>query len=158
MPTEKTNTEAKLYVKNGSTYLVGARDDNYKYGYTVTDNFYAVRGIVSSAAKNTAFWQDTWNIKQNGSTFTFGDNSVNTDPINSFKLTSPFYIGNMSQNGKPAGVGLSGIILYFKIFDTNTLVADIVPVKKSDGTLCLYDKVRKQYMYNSGSGTVKEFT
>lgn len=158
LPTEKTNTEAKLYVKNGSTYLVGARDDNYKYGYTVTDNFYAVRGTVSSAAKNTVFWQDSWNIKQNGSTFTFGNNSVNTDPINSFKLTSPFYIGNMSRNGKPAGAGLSGIILYFKIFDTNTLVADIVPVKKSDGTLCLYDKVRKQYMYNSGSGTVKEFT
>lgn len=158
LPTEKTNTEAKLYVKNGSTYLVGARDDNYKYGYTVTDNFYAVRGTVSSAAKNTAFWQDSWTIKQNGSTFTFGDNSVNTDSIDSFKLTSPFYIGNMSKNGKPAGTGLSGIILYFKIFDTNTLVADIVPVKKSDGTLCLYDKVRKQYMYNSGSGTVKEFT
>ncbi len=158
LPTEKTNTDAKLYVKNGSTYLAGARDDNYKYGYTVTDNFYAVRGIVSSAAKNTAFYQDSWNIKQNGSTFTFGNNSVNTDPINSFKLTSPFYIGNMSKNGKPAGVGLSGIILYFKIFDTNTLVADIVPVKKSDGTLCLYDKVRKKYIYNSGSGTVKEFT
>lgn len=158
LPTEKTNTEAKLYVKNGSTYLAGARDDNYKYGYTVTDNFYAVRGIVSSAAKNTAFWQDTWNIKQNGSTFTFGDNSVNTDPINSFKLTSPFYIGNMSQNGKPADVGLSGIILYFKIFETSTLVADIVPVKKSDGTLCLYDKVRKKYIYSSGNGTVKEFT
>lgn len=157
LPTEKTNTEAKLYVKNGSTYLVGARDDNYKYGYTVTDNFYAVRGTVSSAAKNTAFWQDSWTIKQNGSTFTFGDNSVNTDSIDSFKLTSPFYIGNMSKNGKPAGTGLSGIILYFKIFDTNTLVADIVPVKKSVGTLCLYDKVRKKYIYNSGSGTVKEF-
>lgn len=87
LPTEKTNTEAKLYVKNGSTYLVGARDDNYKYGYTVTDNFYAVRGTVSSAAKNTVFWQDSWTIKQNGSTFTFGDNSVNTDSIDSFKLT-----------------------------------------------------------------------
>lgn len=158
LPTEKTNTDAQLYVKNGSTYLAGARDDNYKYGYTVTDNFYAVRGTVSSAAKNTAFWQDTWNIKQNGSTFTFKDNSVNTDPINSFKLTSPFYIGNMSQNGKPAGAGLSGIILYFKIFETSTLVADIVPVKKSDGTLCLYDKVRKKYIYNSGSGTVTEFS
>ena len=157
LPTEKTNTDAQLYVKNGSTYLAGARDDKYKYGYTVTDNFYAVRGTVSSAAKNTVFFEDTWNIKQNGSTFTFKNNSVNTDPINSFKLTSPFYIGNMSKNGKPAGAGLSGIILYFKIFETSTLVADIVPVKKSDGTLCLYDNVRKKYIYNSGSGTVKEF-
>lgn len=158
LPTEKTNTDAKLYVKNGSTYLAGARDDKYKYGYTVTDNFYAVRGTVSSAAKNTVFFEDTWNIKQNGSTFTFKNNSVNTDPINSFKLTSPFYIGNMSKNGKPAGAGLSGIILYFKIFETSTLVADIVPVKKSDGTLCLYDNVRKKYIYNSGSGTVTEFS
>lgn len=35
-------------------------------------------------------------------------------------------------------------------------VADMIPVKKSDGTLCLYDKVRKKYIYNAGTGTLKE--
>lgn len=155
LPDQNTNTEAKLYIKSGTTYICGARDDKYKYGYTVTDNFYAIRGSVSSAAKNTAFWENTWTIKQNGSTFTFGGNSVNTDPISSFKLTSPLYIGCMSQNGKAAGTGLKGKIYYSKIYSGSNLVADMIPVKKSDGTLCLYDKVRKKYIYNSGSGTVK---
>ena len=156
LPDQNTNTEAKLYIKSGTTYICGARDDNYKYGYTITDNFYAIRGTVSSAAKNTAFWEDNWVIKQNGATATFGNNSVTLDNAGDFALTSPFYIGCMSKNGEAAGTGLKGKIYYAKIYSESNLVADMIPVKKSDGTLCLYDKVRKKYIYKSGNGTVTE--
>lgn len=110
LPDQNTNTEAKLYVKSGTTYICGARDDKYKYGYSVTDNFYAVRGSVSSAVKNTAFWEDAWTIKQNGATATFGNNSVTLDNAGNFTLTSPYYIGCMSKNGEAAGAGLKGKI------------------------------------------------
>lgn len=156
LPDQNTNTEAKLYVKSGTTYICGARDDKYKYGYSMTDNFYAVRGSVSSAAKNTAFWEDAWTIKQNGATATFGNNSVTLDNAGNFTLTSPYYIGCMSKNGEAAGAGLKGKIYYAKIYSGDTLVADMIPVKKSDGTLCLYDKVRKKYIYNAGTGTLTE--
>lgn len=156
LPDQNTNTEAKLYVKSGTTYNCGARDDKYKYGYSVTDNFYVVRGSVSSAVKNTAFWEDAWTIKQNGATATFGNNSVTLDNAGNFTLTSPYYIGCMSKNGEAAGVGLKGKIYYAKIYSGSNLVADMIPVKKSDGTLCLYDKVRKKYIYNAGTGTLKE--
>lgn len=156
LPDQNTNTETKLYVKSGTTYICGARDDNYKYGYTITDNFYAVRGTVSSAAKNTAFWEDNWTIKQNGATTTFGNNSVTLDNAGDFALTSPYYIGCMSKNGEAVGTGLKGKIYYAKIYSGSNLVADMIPVKKSDGTLCLYDKVRKKYIYKSGSGNVTE--
>lgn len=156
LPDQNTNTEAKLYVKSGTTYICGARDDKYKYGYSVTDNFYAVRGSVSSAVKNTAFWEDAWTIKQNGATATFGNNSVTLDNAGNFTLTSPYYIGCMSKNGEAAGAGLKGKIYYAKIYSGSNLVADMIPVKKSDGTLCLYDKVRKKYIYNAGTGTLKE--
>lgn len=156
LPDQNTNTEAKLYVKSGTTYICGARDDKYKYGYSVTDNFYVVRGSVSSAVKNTAFWEDAWTIKQNGATATFGNNSVTLDNAGNFTLTSPYYIGCMSKNGEAAGVGLKGKIYYAKIYSGRNLVADMIPVKKSDGTLCLYDKVRKKYIYNAGTGTLKE--
>ena len=156
LPDQNTNTEAKLYVKSGTTYICGARDDKYKYGYSVTDNFYAVRGSVSSAVKNTAFWEDAWTIKQNGATATFGNNSVTLDNAGNFALTSPYYIGCMSKNGEAAGAGLKGKIYYAKIYSGSNLVADMIPVKKSDGTLCLYDKVRKKYIYNAGTGTLKE--
>lgn len=156
LPDQNTNTEAKLYIKSGKTYICGARDDKYKYGYTVTDNFYAIRGTVSSAAKNTAFWEDTWTIKQTGATASFNNNTVELDPIDSFTLTSPYYIGTMSKNGAYAGAGLKGKIYYAKIYSGSNLVADMTPVKKSDGTLCLYDKVRKKYIYKSGNGIVTE--
>lgn len=156
LPDQNTNTEAKLYIKSGTTYICGARDDKYKYGYTVTDNFYAVRGSVSSAAKNTAFWEDVWTIKQNGATTTFGNNSVTLDNAGNFALTSPFYIGCMSKNGEAAGAGLKGKIYYAKIYSGSELVADMIPVKKADGTLCLYDEIRKKYLYNKGSGAVTE--
>ena len=156
LPDQNMNTEAKLYIKSGTTYICGARDDNYKYGYTVTDNFYAIRGSVSSAAKNTAFWEDAWTIKQNGATATFGNNSVTLDNAGNFTLTSPYYIGCMSKNGEAAGAGLKGKIYYAKIYSGSELVADMIPVKKADGTLCLYDEIRKKYLYNKGSGAVTE--
>lgn len=156
LPDQNTNTETKLYIKSGTMYICGARDNNYKYGYTVTDNFYAVRGGVSSAAKNAPYWEDVWVIKQNRATATFGNNTVNLDEVGNFVLTSPFCIGCMSKNGEAAGAGLKGKIYYSKIYSGSNLVADMIPVKKSDGTLCLYDRIRNKYIYKSGTGTITE--
>lgn len=156
LPDENTNTKARWNLRSGTTYIAGARDDNYKFGYSCTDNFYAVRGTVSSAAKNAPFWADNWIIEQTGASYKVGDTTVATDVIDSFEISSPYYLGNMSKNGAPAGTGVVGKIYYAQIYSGNTLVADMIPVKKSDGTLCLYDKVRKKYIYNAGTGTVTE--
>lgn len=43
LPDQNTNTDIRLYVKSNSAYICGAGDDNYKYGFTKTDNFYAIR-------------------------------------------------------------------------------------------------------------------
>lgn len=156
LPDQNTNTDIRLYVKSNSTYICGARDDNYKYGFTKTDNFYAIRGTVSSSAKPCTFWEDTWTIKQTGATASFNNNTVELDPIDSFTLTSPYYIGTMSKNGASAGAGMVGAIIYAKIYSGSELVADMIPIKKADGTLCLYDEIRKKYLYNKGSGAVTE--
>lgn len=156
LPDQNTNTDIRLHVKSNSTYICGARDDNYKYGFTKTDNFYAIRGTVSSSAKPCMFWEDTWTIKQTGATTSFNNNTVELDPIDSFTLTSPYYIGTMSKNGASAGAGMVGAIIYAKIYSGSELVADMIPVKKADGTLCLYDEIRKKYLYNKGSGAVTE--
>lgn len=156
MPDQNTNTKAKWNLQSGTTYIAGARDDNYKIGYSCTDNIYVVRGTVSSTAKNALFWADDWIIEQTGASYKVGDTIVATDAIDSFKLSSPYYLGNMSKNSTPAGAGLKGKIYYAKIYSGSNLVADMIPVKKSDGTLCLYDKVRKKYIYNAGTGTLKE--
>lgn len=156
LPDEKTNTKAKWNLQSGTTYIAGARDDNYKIGYSCTDNIYVVRGTASSASKNTPFWANNWIIEQTGASYKVGGTTVATDAIDSFKLSSPYYLGNMSKNSKPAGTGVVGKIYYAQIYSGDTLQADMIPVKKSDGTLCLYDKVRKKYIYNAGTGTVTE--
>lgn len=156
LPDEKTNTKAKWNLQSGTTYIAGACDDNYKIGYSCTDNIYVVRGTASSAPKNTPFWANNWIIEQTGASYKVGGTTVATDAIDSFKLSSPYYLGNMSKNSKPAGTGVVGKIYYAQIYSGDTLQADMIPVKKSDGTLCLYDKVRKKYIYNAGTGTVTE--
>lgn len=155
-PDQNTNTKAKWNLQSGTTYIAGARDDNYKFGYSCTDNFYAVRGTANSPAKPASYWNGDWIINQTGVSYQFGDTTVATDAIDSFKLSSPYYLGNMSKNSTPAGTGVVGKIYYAQIYSGDTLVADMIPVKKSDGTLCLYDKVRKKYIYNDGTGTLKE--
>ena len=156
LPDENTNTKARWNLQSGTTYIAGARDDNYKFGYTCTDNFYAVRGTAVSAPKPASYWNGDWIINQTGASYQFGDTTVTTDAIDAFTLSSPYYLGNMSKNGAPAGTGVTGKIYYAQIYSGDTLVADMIPVKKSDGTLCLYDKVRKKYIYNDGTGTVTE--
>lgn len=147
-----TNTEQKINVKSGSTYLFGARDNNYKFGFSVTDNFYAVRGVLSSGAKNTTYWEADWIVKQNKETFRFNDQQVQCDTIQELSMTSPMYIGNMSNNNAMAGNGMIGKFYYLKVYSGTTLISEIVPVRKYDGTLCLYDKIRKKYLYNKGGG------
>ena len=62
----------------------------------------------------------------------------------------------MSKNGEAAGAGLKGKIYYSKIYSGGNLVADMIPVKKSDVTLCLYDRIRNKYIYKSGAGMITE--
>ena len=157
-PDQNTNVDIQMYIKGTSKYIYGAMDDACKYGCGKQDNFYAVRGIASSSEKKYTFWDDTWTIKQEGATVSFNGNKVYLDKANDFLISSPLYIGTMSKNSASAGDGMDGIILYAKIFSGTTLVADMIPVKKSDGTLCLYDKVRNKYLYNKGSGKVTQFS
>lgn len=39
-----------------------------------------------------------------------------------------------------------------KIYDNNILIRDYYPCVDENGVVCLYDKVNKEYVYNSGTG------
>ena len=39
-----------------------------------------------------------------------------------------------------------------KIYDNNILIRDYYPCIDENGVVCLYDKVNKEYVYNSGTG------
>lgn len=39
-----------------------------------------------------------------------------------------------------------------KIYDNEKLIRDYIPCKDPDGTVCLYDQISDEYVYNAGSG------
>lgn len=44
-------------------------------------------------------------------------------------------------------------IYYCKIYDNGTLIRDFIPVLDYNGVACLFDKVKKKFYYNQGSGS-----
>lgn len=159
-PDINTNIEIKVNVDSpdiSGTWISGVRSAENKYTLSITDNWYATRGAIDSAAKNAGFWDTDWTITQTGAVFMFNESQITCDPISSLDFALTYYIGNCNNNGSPyTGKGFNGTFYYAKIKSDQDLVADIVPVKKTDGTLCLYDKVGQKYLYNLGTGSLSE--
>ena len=159
-PDATANIELKVHVNDpdvSGTWVAGARDTNNKYTLSITDNWYVTRGSVSSEAKKTAFWETDWTIIQDGADFTFNETTVSCDAISDLTINANYYIGNCNNNGEAySGKGFNGTFYYAKLKSDQELVMDIIPVKKSDGTLCLYDKIGQKYLYNLGSGNLSE--
>ncbi|MCD8145002.1 MAG: metallophosphoesterase [Oscillospiraceae bacterium] len=62
---------------------------------------------------------------------------------------------NSGASSVSASQDFVGRIYYFKAYDADdNLVADMIPVLDSNGTPCMYCKVREQFFYNGGSGTM----
>lgn len=159
-PDVTANIELKVHVTDpdvSGTWVAGARDTNNKYTLSITDNWYVTRGSASSEAKKTAFWETDWTIIQDGADFTLNETTVSCDAISDLTINANYYIGNCNNNGEPyTGKGFNGTFYYAKIKSNQELVMDLIPVKKSDGTLCLYDKIGQKYLYNLGSGNLSE--
>ena len=43
-------------------------------------------------------------------------------------------------------------IVYFKLWDNNDLVRDLIPVLDKNNVACMYDKANKKFYYNQGTG------
>lgn len=46
-------------------------------------------------------------------------------------------------------------LCYLKIYESNVLVKDYIPVKDKTGRICLYETLSKTYLYNNGTGDFK---
>lgn len=161
-PNANTKTEIKLGIDTLRTegcYFCGARDNTNKFTLSGTDTFYATRGKLTSAAKpfgvSTSVVGD-FVFKQEGNMAYANEFSVTLDSVDSLNFTTHYVIGNSSSpDGVMEGLGLIGKIYYAKIWDNDDLVVDLIPVRRyEDEAACLYDKVSKSYILNSGTGAV----
>lgn len=161
-PDINSKLEIKVRVtsaEQSGTWIWGVRDAEDKYTVSATNNWYCARGSISSAAGDTPYWDDSngWTISQDGKTFDFNGTKVQLSDISSLDFSQTVYIGNCNNNGNPyTGQGYNGEFYYCKMYNGSDLVSDIIPVKKSDGTLCLYDKIGQKYLYNLGTGNLSE--
>ena len=69
------------------------------------------------------------------------------------KFTTPSNIILFGERRSNDVSMLSKIRLYYcKIYENDKLIRDLIPVKDITGTVCLYDKVNKTFLYNAGTG------
>lgn len=84
---------------------------------------------------------------------------ASTDDIKAGNCHYPFslylFSVNDTEDVSAAVTGCGHIdCKYVKIWDANdNLILDLIPVVKSDGTVCMFDLVNKRYYYNAGTGT-----
>ena len=65
------------------------------------------------------------------------------------------YLFTLNRNGSPdSSCYTSGYrIYYLKFYENNELVCDIIPCKDMNGTVCFYEAVQHNTLYNKGSGS-----
>lgn len=69
-----------------------------------------------------------------------------------YTVLSVFIFGSNSGSGVvETGAGYQ--LEYIQFYDNGTLVRDYIPVLDWDDVPCLYDKVKRKFHYNAGSGT-----
>ena len=71
-----------------------------------------------------------------------------------FSLSYPLYIFGQNRRGANFNGNKSCKIEYFKIYNNDTLLLDLIPVmRKSDYVICMYDTVTETYITNAGTGS-----
>lgn len=164
VPNDNTRFNLKVHPKDtqiSGSWFFGVRSDLSKYTLSITDFWYCTRGSIESAAGKSAYWSDIWTVSQKSgmpNTFTFNGTDVSINDASGMDFNNhTAYICNVNNNGQPyTDAGFGGDLYFCQIFDGSNLIADFVPVKKTDGTLCLYDKISKNYRYNLGTGSISE--
>lgn len=162
-PSVNSKLEIKVKVNDpeiDGTWVFGVRDSKNKYTLSITNNWYCTRGSITSAAGAHDYWAGSgkaWVISQEGNVFDFDGDKVTLADVSALDFGTSAYIGNANNNGSPyTGAGFNGDFYYCHMYSGDSMNAEIVPVKKKDGTLCLYDKINGRYLYNLGTGSLRE--
>ena len=94
------------------------------------------------ANTNYTFDMSLTTVSINGVNYTA---STTTDNNYNMLLFARTLAGNVDRR-------ISGKIYYFKLYDNDVLIRDMIPVLDWDMTPCMFDKVTEQLFYNAGPG------
>lgn len=68
-------------------------------------------------------------------------------------IARELYLTGLNNNGALGGVGTTGRLYEFKLWDDGNLILDMQPVKDSANVACMYNTVSQTLYYNQGNGT-----
>lgn len=72
-----------------------------------------------------------------------------------FNCVTSLYLGCLNNNGSTRYLDQKYRIFSTKIFENDVLIKDLIPaIDKFHDSICLYDKISGNFLYNSGTGTM----
>lgn len=135
--------------------ISGTAQKRFAYHMTSTK----IGGLSNPQWNNTNYTQ-CWNVfnLQEKTTVTFGKGGFWQNGTKLLDLTGEFqcdytlYLFSCNTSGETSS-SMGEIRLYdCKIYDSDVLIRDYIPVLDKSGKPCLYDKITKEYFYNQGTG------
>lgn len=110
------------------------------------DKIYGSSYTSYKVTENTRhLWKKDKNVNYVDNTIIYTNNS------SKFQTQLSMYL--FGKNNTTSDFGLSKLKVFnCKIYDSDILVRNFIPVLDKDGVPCLYDKVEDKFYYNEGSG------
>ena len=152
-----SNNTAHIF---GSAYNSSSQWFN---AYTDANNSYSSQCYVGSTG--IVVWVMDYTLALFNLDFTV-QNNTSIYLINGVQSGLTSYTGNIVSGGdififacsRVSPSGLSGAkarmkLYYFKIYESDILVRDFIPVLDYQKVPCLYDRVSQSFYYNAGTGT-----
>ena len=110
-----------------------------------------------SASLNTRYIQEMDMTNGKYKVTRVSDNTTLVDmtfPVYTNTVTRPgFLLFAFAEVNNQVSSKNKNRIYSFKIYDNDTLVRDMIPVKDMNNVPCMFDKVNYQFYYNAGTGT-----
>lgn len=151
--TEQGNQVGSLLYSNTKRFYISYPTNNTKFIFGLGTN------QTSSVNKDTnrhKFTIDTINWKYGVDNTLENFSSVNFDSDKTFTLfgCNGDFSGFASYGWTNADYGYMGASRFYgcKIYFGSLLIMDLVPAKDTNNVACIYDKVKKECVYNQGTG------
>jgi hypothetical protein len=150
------------FTNKGNADLFGSREYWYSRGYmagadggVVGNTYYLQFGGTWVKQGTTDYLRHTLYFNQNNTGVVKVDNDVLTNNIKqNFSAYAPIYLFGHYDHEGGDHISYGTYKMYScKIYESQVLIRDYIPVLDSNNVACLYDKVTETYLYNSGTGT-----
>lgn len=101
--------------------------------------------IDADLTKATYFKVDALEAKANEQFF-------NVKPTGTFNSNYDVYLYAINNSNKLIFPNTGMKVYYFKLYQGEEIILNLIPVKDNSGILCFYDTISKTYFYNDGTG------